>query len=96
MPPADQTHLVKSLEEQVSFLRAELLSRNEELRRKDHIIASLTDRIPELPAPRASQWKSEAQKTTSAEGATEDAVPPPHTQKPEKQRSWLYRFFFGP
>ncbi len=96
MLPADQTYLVTSLEEQVSFLRSELLSRNEELRRKDHIIAALTDRIPELPAPRASQGKSEAQETTSAEGATEGAVPPPHKQKPEKRHSWLYRFFFGP
>ena len=40
--------LVASLEEQISFLRSELVTRNEELRRKDHIIAALTERIPAL------------------------------------------------
>ena len=39
---ADHMRLVATLEEQVSFLRAELVTRNEELRRKDHIIAALT------------------------------------------------------
>lgn len=95
MPSADQTHLITSLEEQVSFLRSELVARNEELRRKDHIIAALTERIPELPAPRASQEESEAQETTSAEGATGGNLPP-QAQETEKRRSWLYRFFFGP
>ena len=95
MPSADQTHLITSLEEQVSFLRSELVARNEELRRKDHIIAALTERIPELPAPRASQEESQAQETTSAEGATGGNLPP-QAQETEKRRSWLYRFFFGP
>jgi hypothetical protein len=78
MPSAGQTHLVTSLEEQVSFLRSELVARNAELRRKDHIIATLTECIPELPAPRASQEEFEAQETTSAEGATGGNVPPKH------------------
>ncbi len=52
---ADQSGLVEglrgqvdALQDQVSFLRSELVTRNEELRRKDHIIAALTERIPEL------------------------------------------------
>src|SRR5947209_3907823 len=40
-------HLDHALDE-IKFLREELLTRNEELRRKDHIIAALTERIPEL------------------------------------------------
>ncbi len=43
-------HLDHALDE-IMFLRAELVTRNEELRRKDHIIAALTERIPELEAP---------------------------------------------
>ena len=43
-------HLDHALEE-IRFLRSELSTRNEELRRKDHIIAALTERIPELPPP---------------------------------------------
>ena len=42
---------VNDLHDQVSFLRSELVTRNEELRRKDHIIAALTERIPELEPP---------------------------------------------
>ncbi len=60
--------LAEELRQEVQFLRAELVTRNEELRRreeehreesrrKDHIIMSLTQRIPELeaaPEPRES------------------------------------------
>ena len=47
-----QAHL-DSLEDQIAFLRTELEARTEEARRKDSIIMSLTQRIPELePAPR--------------------------------------------
>jgi excisionase family DNA binding protein len=35
---------------EIRFLRAELEDRTEELRRKDHIIAGLVQRIPELPS----------------------------------------------
>jgi hypothetical protein len=45
-----EAHLNHALDE-VRFLRKELATRNEELRRKDHIIAALTERIPELEAP---------------------------------------------
>jgi hypothetical protein len=43
--------LVKSLQNEISFLRQELSARTEENRRKDHIIAGLAQRIPELPMP---------------------------------------------
>ena len=51
-------------EQEVDFLRGELTTRSEELRRKDHIIAALTDslarRMPELPAPSAFYSPPEA------------------------------------
>jgi len=78
-----QAHL-DSLQDQLAFLRAELEARTEEARRKDHIIMSLTQRIPELEAlgdePQAPETASE----TSGSGD----VPP----EPEK-RSWWRRFF---
>jgi len=89
---AVQRRLVANFEEQVSFLRAELVTRNEELRRKDHIIAALTERIPELPAPTSSQEAPEGRETGSETAAQGDVAPPQPTQR----RSWLYRFFFGP
>jgi RPA family protein len=82
----DQSGLVEGLRgqvdayaDQVSFLRAELLTRNEELRRKDHIIAALTERIPELEAPPEAQ---EAPETASEAEAEE-----------EERRPWWKRLF---
>ncbi len=50
--------MVEALRDQVSYLKAviqtrdrQLEPRTEELRRKDHIIAALTEGIPELEAP---------------------------------------------
>lgn len=42
--------LVEALHDEIVFLRQELAARTEENRRKDHIIAGLTQRIPELPS----------------------------------------------
>lgn len=41
-----------SLEDQVDYLRRQLEVWQEEARRKDHIIAALTERIPELEPAR--------------------------------------------
>ncbi len=62
---------------------AELVTRNEELRRKDHIIAALTERIPALePAsePRessvaASERKDESRPPAASEPAEEERCP---------------------
>jgi hypothetical protein len=93
----DQTELVDALRSEVAFLREELKSREEvraeENRRKDTIIAQLTQRIPELESP--------ADRHKGAETVTEDSVRgddevSPEPQQPAERRSWLYRFFFGP
>ena len=86
--PNDQTALVRSLEDQVAYLRQQLATRDEELRRKDHLLAAALERIPELlSSPEAEQPREAPQTTTEdTEGAQEAAG----------RRSWLYRFFFGP
>ena len=94
---SDQTQLVDSLGEQISFLRAELVTRNEELRRKDHIIAALTERIPELPAPAVpSQESRESSETPPEEPANAHAPPeaPGTAAEPQRERSW-WREFLG-
>ncbi len=68
--------LVDTLHDQVAYLRGvietrdrELEARTEELRRKDHIIAALTERIPELePAasPEPRQSPTEAAKASDS------------------------------
>ena len=91
----DQTQLVDSLEEQISFLRSELVTRNEELRRKDHIIAALTERIPELPAPASSSQEATGAPETAAEkagrGDRDHGGPGPY--HPVERPSWWRKFF---
>ncbi len=41
-------HVLDAMQEQVCYLKAVIHTRDEELRRKDHIIAALTELIPEL------------------------------------------------
>jgi excisionase family DNA binding protein len=81
---AVQDKYTRSLEDQIAFLR-------QELERKDAILMSLAQRIPELEA------SSELQE--NPEIATEDADRgdvPQQPREPSQQRSWLSRFFFGP
>ena len=57
--PNDQTNagtdgheaLIRNQQDQIEYLRRELGVRNEELRRKDHLLAAALERIPELAAP---------------------------------------------
>ena len=73
--------LLEAYREQVDFLRREL-------ERKDTIIMSLTQRIPELEPVSEPQNVPERGSAGPGDGET-----PPEAVRP---RSWLYRFFFGP
>jgi excisionase family DNA binding protein len=75
-----QDKYTRSLEDQIEFLRREL-------ERKDTIIMSLTQRIPELEA--APEPQEFPEKPPEAFGKDEGSL------EPEQRRSWLYRFFFG-
>jgi len=79
---ADQDKYTRSLEDQIDFLRREL-------ERKDTIIMSLTQHIPELeasPEPREGH--------VMASEAADESTPPPEQQEPSPRRSW-WREFFG-
>jgi hypothetical protein len=56
--PGDQSELIGSLQDQVSYLRerldAEREARTEERRRHDTVVAQLTSKIPAIEAPRES------------------------------------------
>src|ERR671910_3062995 len=80
----DQDKYTRSLEDQIDFLRREL-------ERKDTIIMSFTQLIPELEA---SPEPREGHVTTSEEPGKGTASP--EQQEPSQRRSWLHRFFFGP
>ena len=78
---ADQDKYTRSLEDQVDFLRREL-------ERKDTIILSLTQRIPELEA---SPELREGHVTASKDVSGGDQVPPSSME--ESRASWWKRFF---
>src|SRR5829696_4185285 len=72
-------------DELVEFLRAELAAWQEEARRKDHIIAALTERIPAIEAP-ASPETRESPETASAPAEGGEAPS-------EERRPWWRRWF---
>ena len=87
-PDDDLTDKVTILKEHVQFLRRELEVWQEEARRKDHIIAALTERIPELePARDVPSEPRESVVTVSGNGG-EGTAPPEH-----ERESWWRRLF---
>ena len=81
--------LVSSLQDQINHLRRELEVRNDELRRKDHLLAAALERLPELEAPsEEGSYETRPEGTYTPRDASETQT--------TRQRSWLVRFFFGP
>jgi hypothetical protein len=77
--------LLEVYRDQVEFLRREL-------ERKDTLLMSLMQRVPELEAAPEPQDAPKAAPESAVKG---DDVPS-EPQEPAQRRSWLYRFFFGP
>lgn len=86
--------LLEELRDQVAFLRRELEARTEETRRKDHIIMSLTQRVPELEpgtlrdephGPETDAETSEGVDAPTDRGGRETGV--------QRRSSWWRRFF---
>jgi hypothetical protein len=98
--PADPA-LVGALQERIEHLSKIIDTRDEEIRRRDTIIMTLSQRIPELEAPASpdqASWHSPEPRDaleTATEGAGKGAKPEDQDGTQER-RSWLYRFFFGP
>lgn len=90
--------LVEVLTEQVAYLKAQLDIRTEELRRKDHIIAGLVERVPELEAPAeppASHQASEeaAQGSTNGAGGPRPQADGAEAQNGSEHVGWWRRWF---
>lgn len=69
--PVEDSPLVRSLEEQVEYLKGVVEKRDEEIRRRDHLLAAALERIPQLEgetgerqpetvedSPRRSWWRT--------------------------------------
>ncbi len=77
----------------IAELRAEVAAWREESRRKDHIIAALVERVPQLEAPREPRESP----TEAAEGPDRGEPRPAAggAQEGRERRSWWRRVFGG-
>jgi hypothetical protein len=82
--PEDRDALLAAKDETISHLRRELDARNEELRRKDAILLTLAQRVPELEAPQNDQ--EDSQEPPNGAGGADYRTEP-------EQPSWWRRFF---
>ncbi len=83
--------LLASLQDQIEYLRREAERKDAIIMQMAQANASLAARVPELEAAPGQREAREAAPEGTDSG---DVIPRP--QKPSDQRSWLYRFFFGP
>src|SRR5829696_5707189 len=89
----DMTALVASMQDQINTLKQELEDRKVEARRKDAILMTMAQRIPELEPPREAPREQREDHVAASEDTVQDHAPRDQ-QEPTQRRSWLYRFFF--
>jgi len=100
----DQAALIASLEEQVSYLREVVRSRDDEIRRreeeyreearrKDHLLAAALERIPAIEPPDTVPSETRGSSENAPEGESRKR-PFTEEEEPSQRRSW-WRAFFG-
>ena len=86
--------LVESLREQVEYLKGVVATRDEEIRRRDHIIAGFVERLPpQLEAPPAPAPREAPQRAAEDDGGPEPRPAPEEAQESVERRSWWRRWF---
>ena len=81
----------QGLHDHITTLKRELELRNEELRRKDHIIAALVNRVPVLEPAREASPEPSGEPVSHSENSDNGGVPP----EQEERRSWWRWLFDG-
>src|SRR5215212_10592443 len=89
---ADQSPLVEHMASEIEHLREILALRDEEIRRRDHLLAAALERIPAIEPPDTPSEPRESSETSSQEPHSTHT--PPEPQEPSQRRSW-WRAFFG-
>jgi hypothetical protein len=80
------------MREQLDYLKAVIEKRDEEIRRKDHLLAAALERIPAIEAPQDTPSEPRETPQTASEPRSDTQATP----EQEERRSWLSRLFFGP
>src|SRR5215208_3552764 len=82
----DQSQLVEHMASEIEHLREMLALRDEEIRRRDHLLAAALERIPAIEPPDTPSEPRESRETASEEPHSTYA--PPKPQEPSQRRSW--------
>ena len=87
--------LISEMRDRIGFLERELATRSDEIRRRDHIIAGLVERVPELPS--ASPRDARDGRVTASEGVggVEGQDGAGSAQEGVRRRSSWWRTWFG-
>jgi seryl-tRNA synthetase len=91
----DTSRLVDTLEAEVAHLRRQLEQANERDSENRRIIAMLTSRIPELPAPESPPEPSESPRTATESPGSSTGPQDQTEPQTERRRSWWERLFGG-
>src|SRR5215210_487737 len=94
MDRSNGAELIAELRTHNEHLRQEVEAWREEARRKDAILMTMAQRIPELESP--PEVRDSSVRASEEPLSTPDAPSDPQEQEPSQSRSWLHRFFFGP
>jgi len=90
---AAKDETIEELRDRVRRLERELDTRNEEIRRRDHLLAAALERMPALEAPQEPR-----ESPTPSPEASEGTTPQPEreeAEEPAQRRPWLRRVFGG-
>lgn len=77
-----ERELVVELRDQVEYLRAQLRTRDEEIRRRDHLMAAAIERIPAL------EGRNEDQETTESDLRASGEVPRGTGRAENERKAW--------
>jgi hypothetical protein len=85
----DSTALVERMAGEIEYLRDTIACRDEEIRRRDHLLAAALERIPALEEPSGPR-----ESPVTVMEATGKSTAPREQEEPSQRRLW-WRAFFG-
>jgi hypothetical protein len=92
--PSDQSELVESLQDQITYLRQQLAAERDANSENRRLLAAALERIPAIEAPQEAAESTESAEPQSDRGTTPEEQQEP-TSRPQEERSWWRRMFGG-
>ena len=94
---ADQTTVayINELKSEIDYLKETVAKRDEQIRRRDHLLAAALERIPAIEAPQEAPESPEHDARTSDTTTEEPRSTTEEAQEQTSRRSWWHRIFGG-